>query len=162
MDKLNNFCEDLIVLGLHAKTCDEVIAALGRQMEASGCVKDTFTAAAMAREKEFATGLPLGTLNVALPHTDSIHVNEQRIAVGILDEPVEFHVMGCPDQLVPVHVVFLMAIKKQHDQVFVLQRLAEVIQEPSFIESLYASKSPSEALNILSCKFGMELTHGSN
>ena len=41
------------------------------------------------REKVFSTGLNFEEMGIAIPHTDSIHVNRQAIAVGILKEPVK-------------------------------------------------------------------------
>lgn len=162
LDNLSIFQEDLIALGLQGNTCEEVIELLGRLLEKSGCVKDTFIASVISREKIFATGLPLEKINVAIPHTDSIHVNRQKIAVGVLANPVQFHVMGCVEELIPVHVVFLLAIKEQDDQVVILQKLAEMIQDLSFIEKIYCSHTTEEVLNALNTKFGMRVTDAAN
>lgn len=149
---LNNtdiFSEELVLTSLHAGSSTEAITILGKLLNTAGYVKDTFIESVIEREKEFATGLPLGRVNVALPHTDSIHVNRQGIAVGVFKEPVEFHVMGDPEKLVPVSIVFLLAIKEDSDQVRVLQGVVDIIQRPAFIDGLLCARTPVEIARLL-------------
>ncbi len=149
MNNSDIFTEELVLTGLHASSSTEAITLLGTLLGDVGYVKDTFIESILQREKEFATGLPLGRVNVALPHTDSIHVNRQGIAVGVFEEPVEFNVMGDPDKKIPVSVVLLMAIKEDEDQVKVLQRVVDIIQRPAFIEGLMCAKTPAEIARLL-------------
>jgi len=156
LENQSYFNEELIALNLQEKSDEDVIDSLGKLLERRGYVKDTFIPSAIDRERVFATGLPLGKVNVAIPHTDSIHVTQQGIAVGILAEPVIFHVMGCQKNTIPVKVVFLLAIMKQDSQIDILQKLAEALQDHEFIERLCCSQSTGEVLNTLSTKFGKE------
>ncbi len=50
---------------------------------------------------------------VAIPHTDSKHVNESNVAVGILKNPVKFNSMIDPKDRLDVELVFLLAVKTQ-------------------------------------------------
>lgn len=149
VDYSSIFEQEIIQFGLSAKNYTEAIQSLGDLLLKHGYVKDTYTKNAIDREKEFPTGLPLGKDNVALPHTDSIHVNRQGIALGILENPVDFHIMGNPEEVVPVRLVFLMAIKENDDQVKMLQVLMDMIQKPAFISTLLCAKSKAEILDIL-------------
>lgn len=151
MDTTPIFSENLIALGMRAVDAADVITQLGRLLQDAGCVRDTFVPAAIERENVFATGLPLGRVNVALPHTDAVHVLHPAIAVGCLQEPVEFHVMGSPDDVVQVRIVFLMAI--QNDQVLMLQALCDTLQHPTFIDDLLQAASAQQALSILNTHF---------
>jgi PTS system galactitol-specific IIA component len=147
------FQEQLIILQVRAPSAEDIIRTLGEIMFSEGYVKETFIASVLDREKEFATGLPLGEHNIAIPHTDSVHVNKQAIAIGVLQSPVEFHVMGSPEQVIPVDIVFLMAIKEQEDQVKYLQTFAELLQDPLVPERIYRAKSASEIVNLLLPQF---------
>jgi len=162
VDNPNIFEESLILLGIDAVCCEDVITCLGQLLYQHGYVKDSYIDAAIAREHIFATGLPLKQINVALPHTDAIHVNQQKIAVGILRKPVPFCVMGCPERNIPVHIVFMMAIKQQGDQIVMLQKLAEAIQDERFINALYHAQTQAEAMDILAAKFELESTHAAD
>ena len=72
----------------------EVIKQMASALEEEGYVKDTFADAIVKRESVYPTGLPVGQINVAIPHTDPEHVNNAAICLGILDKPVTFNVMG--------------------------------------------------------------------
>jgi len=122
-------------------------------MVKEGYVKETFIQSTIEREKEFSTGLPLGQVNIALPHTDSIHVIKQGIALGTLEKPVDFRVMGDPEKIIPVRLVFLLAIKEDKDQVKVLKKLIDVLQIPSIINCLLSAESAIEIKEVLISNF---------
>lgn len=151
MDTPVVFNEKIIALQIQANDSTEVIRQLGALLQAEGYVKNTFIESAIEREKVFATGLPLGKVNVALPHTDAEHVLHPAIALGSLREPVEFHVMGSPDDLIQVQLVFLMAI--QQDQVKMLQVLCDTFKDSSFLDDLLGARSKQEAITILNARF---------
>ena len=81
---------DLIKINLDVNDNEEVINELGTMLLKKGYVKDTYINAVIERERILPTGLDLGELGVAIPHTDSQHVNQANIAVGLLKNPIEF------------------------------------------------------------------------
>ncbi|MDY0404629.1 PTS sugar transporter subunit IIA [Virgibacillus sp. 179-BFC.A HS] len=94
--------ESIIFLDLQEKTKEDVLSVMGGKLYEKGLVKATFIDAIIAREREFATGLPTKGVSVAIPHTDIEHVNQKTISVGILKEPVAFGVMGGgPEETTP-------------------------------------------------------------
>ena len=66
----------------------EVIKQMASALEEEGYVKNTFADAIVKRESIYPTGLPVGEINVAIPHTDPEHVNNAAVCLGILDKPV--------------------------------------------------------------------------
>ena len=68
----------------------------------------------MKRESVYPTGLPVGEINVAIPHTDPEHVNNAAICLGILEKPVTFNVMGMEEKQQKFHyyLCFPSNIKK--------------------------------------------------
>jgi PTS system galactitol-specific IIA component len=134
-----------------AKDSKDVVTQLGDLLLVAGYVKETFSEAALAREQELPTGLPLmGSYNAAIPHTDVEHVHKSALALATLAEPVTFQNMIAPDEPVPVQLVILMALDKPKAQVEMLQEIAEILQDADLIDRLMNAKSYNDVCEILS------------
>jgi len=120
---------DLIRTGIRVRQRDEVVRLLGEALLDKGLVTPDFIPAVLQREDEYPTGLPTQGMAIALPHTEAQHVRRSCLAVGILEDPVLFHVMGSPDQEIPVGGVFLLAIADHDSQVLALKQLADLFQD---------------------------------
>jgi PTS system galactitol-specific IIA component len=149
--------EDLILLHPEASTKEEVIASLSNQLLRFGHVKDTFYEAVLKREEHFPTGLPTSQYGVAIPHTDIEHINQTGIAVAILDQSIPFQVMGSSEQMVDVHLVFLLAISDPNNQILVLQNLMEVFQDDLLLEKLKKVTSRKEVVDLIQSKFSRKV-----
>jgi PTS system galactitol-specific IIA component len=140
--------EYLILPGLRAATPAEAIRTLSERLLEAGYVTEGFAEAVIARERTFPTGLPT-PIPVALPHTDAQHCRRPAIAVGLLADSVRFGVMGTPDQVIPVQVVFLLVVTDPKQQVRWLKQLVEFFQQPQYIRQIQAAASPSDVATIL-------------
>ncbi len=127
---------DLIEVKLKAKNWDEVLQKMGELFFKKKIVKASFIPAVISREKIFSTGLQCNDIGVAIPHTDSEHVNTQSIAIAVLEEPVIFKQMGDSEINVRVNIVFMLAIKEPHKQLDFLQALMTVFQDQGKLKSL--------------------------
>ena len=125
--------ESLIIPRLQVRSDAEAIAILGQLLHQKGYVRDTFVAAVLEREKTFATGLPTPEIQVAIPHADVEHVIRPAIAIGVLDEPVEFGEMGEPDSRLPVKIVFMLAVTQSEALVSLLKSLVEMLQNTDLL-----------------------------
>lgn len=141
--------EDIILLGVDATDREDAIRKLGKVMFDKGYVKDTYVDAVLLREKSFPTGLPTEEVKVAIPHTDTTHVNQAAIGVAVLNEPVEFFELATLDVPVAVEIIFLLAIFNPKEQVLWLQRLITLFQTERFLTTLKNSKSPQELYEVL-------------
>lgn len=120
----------------------------GRSFESNGkpslrknFVKESFIDAIIEREKTFPTGLPTSSnISVAIPHTDSVHVNKKAISLAILKDAVEFGIMGEQEAKTPVKIVFLLAIDKQDSHLKILQKLISIFQNEDVIKFLTTEK----------------------
>lgn len=129
-----------VCVRLDAADWRAVITTLGQRLQAAGCVRDTFVQAALDREAQLPTGLPLdGQFNAAIPHTDVEHVITPALALATLTRPVDFRNMIDPDEAVPVQLVILMAMEEPKSQVEMLQEIAGVLQDPDLIARLVAA-----------------------
>lgn len=88
---------------------------------------------------------------VAIPHTDSKHVNESNVALAVLKNPVEFRNMIDPSKKVEVMVVFLLAINDPDSQVTLLSKLMSVFQNVELLKQIKSSSSTEEVTKLLEC-----------
>lgn len=128
---------DLIELQLDVKNDQDAIYALGQTMLDKGYVKNTYVDAVLKSEKNLPTGLDLGNLCVAIPHTDEgKHVNTSHIAVGILKYPVQFGSMIDPQDKLNVCIVFLLAIKEPDVQLSLLKQLMSAFKNVELLKEI--------------------------
>jgi len=141
--------EELLFVQKSFKSNEEVISFLSAQLQEKGFVKESFLDAVIEREKEHPTGLYLGKINVAIPHTDVQHVLKPGMAVATLKEPVIFRKMDEPKDSIPVSMVFLLAILDPQEYVNFLAKLARSFSSNSFISSLLSSENSVMLKNLL-------------
>ena len=140
-----------VKLQLGAKDSREVVTILGDLLFEKGYVHKTFVDAALSRESELPTGLPLGgEYNAAIPHTDVEHVKQPGLAMATLTDTVTFQNMIDPDESVPVNLVILMALDQPKTQVVMLQEIAAVLQDADVIGRLMQAKTFEDVQETLS------------
>ncbi|MFD9902367.1 PTS sugar transporter subunit IIA [Mesorhizobium sp. NPDC059025] len=142
---------EAILLGVSADSNEAVIRQLASRLEALGYVKPSYADAVVKREQTMPTGLPLGLAeNVAVPHTDPIHVNKAGVGLAVLSKPVDFANMEEPDEAVSVGIVFLLAINDKDKQIEMLQEIMGTIQSPEALASLKQAMSVDDVRAVLS------------
>lgn len=146
------FDESIILLDLEAGSKEEVLTAMAKNLEEKGLIKSSYLEAVIAREEEFATGLPTNGVSVAIPHTDVEHVNTKTISVAVLKNPVEFGVMGDPNEMVDVELVFMLAMDKADSQLNLLQNLMQIFQNEETLKFLANEKDKTKIVNLLENK----------
>ena len=154
------FNESIILLDLEGNTKEDILRAMSKNLEEKGLVKESFTDAIIAREQEYATGLPTMGVSVAIPHTDIEHVIKKTISVAILKEPVDFGVMGDPTETTPVKLVFMLAMDETDSQLSLLTKLMQIFQDEAILLQLANEKDKSEILKLLATKLDFTLEGG--
>lgn len=151
MPLIDSIKKETCYVGIEAKTDEEALGILSDKLCDLGIVNEDFKENVILRERNFSTGLPLTGYKVAIPHTDACYVNETRICVAVLKNPVDFRVMGSSDgERVPVHLIIMLAIKEQHAQLEVLKELINlVVQNEKMIEEIILSKDGNEIYEVL-------------
>ncbi|MEY8351988.1 PTS sugar transporter subunit IIA [Lachnospiraceae bacterium 54-53] len=104
--RFHNLCHqlfdvDLIFLKPSVSDKDDLLRRMVHQLEAKGDVSSKYLESVYDREKATTTSIGHG---IAIPHGNMVEVNESRIAVAILDQPIEWSGDF-------VDVVFLLAVK---------------------------------------------------
>jgi galactitol PTS system EIIA component len=148
--------KDLIINNLEDETTDDIFHVLSDMLLKSNYVKDSFYKGLVERESKFPTGLTLGKYNVAIPHTDVIHVINPAIAIATLKHPVLFNNMD-GDGKVKVNIVFAMVLNEPHSQILMLQQLMLLIQNEDILKSMNEAKDSEQLYEIVS-KFECNLS----
>jgi len=142
--------EEAVMLRLEASTSEEVIRTLGGRLRDLGYVKESFVEAALEREMNMPTGLPLGGIyNAAIPHVDIEYVNKSALGLATLSHPVVFKNMVENQVDVPCHLVIMLALDKPKSQVEMLQSVAGLLQTPEIIEKIVKAQSVTEVFKSL-------------
>jgi len=97
----NPFSPELIFAELKVQTKEECLQVMCEAMKKKGVVKDDFYGTVMERERNTTTTIGNG---ISLPHGSPTAVNEPKVAVAILEEPVIWD-----DE--QIQIVFLLGFK---------------------------------------------------
>ncbi|WP_203247288.1 PTS sugar transporter subunit IIA [Sporosarcina beigongshangi] len=150
------FDEDLVILDLRAIDREDVLMKVGGRLTDRGFVNGDFINAIIKRERDFPTGIKIQSIGIAIPHADTEYVNQASIIVGVLSEPVVFQQM-VSDEDIAVNIVFMLAIKKPEQQLTMLQKLVDIIQDDATLKSICGATSELEIATIMRGKLGDEV-----
>lgn len=146
--------ESLIFLKLDAASSEEVLTRLGRALISEGYAEETYAEALLEREKNFPTGLSIGGIGIAIPHTEVCHVKKEGMALAVLETPVKFCQMGTEREYIDVRLVFMLAVKEPGRHFDRLQRILGLIQDRNALEQLLKAKDEKEIIQIIRKKEG--------
>ena len=137
--------EDLIFTNVAGDTWEEVLQSVAARLLAAGAVKESYADALLEREREYPTGLPIGAVNLALPHTYPQHVKEYAIAIAVPSHPVPFRSMDDPDALVEVSLLVCPLLAKMDENIKLLPSLMKFFANEDTIAEL-ASAGSAQAI----------------
>lgn len=144
--------KDLIVLHSNAQHYSDVFKELGQTMIDKGYANANYIEGLLERESSFPTGIPVEQAGVALPHTDASFVKESKIGLLVLQNPVNFGVMGGGGEEIAVKIVFLLGCSEGNQHLQALQKVVELIQDSAFVENLTLLETEDEAYELLNNK----------
>lgn len=101
-------------------------------------VKSSFKNAVIDREMKYPTGLEFEGYSIALPHTESEHVNKSQIAIMTLEKPVKFYEMTSLDKEIDVKIIFMLALKNSEQHIKILQKVMKLVQDKDTMNKLYS------------------------
>lgn len=148
--------EDLIMAPLSVKNREEALILLAERLRQQGYVKEEYAKRVLMREKEYPTGLPLGSVNLALPHTDVEQVIKPGLAVGVLTSPMLFANMIKPQEEIPVSLIFMLAVQSPPNQAAFMQKLFSLFWQEDFLLSLVRAGSPQAVYQLLASGLGLD------
>lgn len=141
--------KELCLFQLEVKNQAELFKIMSEQLVKNGCVKDSFLEGIINREKEFPTALEINQIGFAIPHTDSIHVNNSQICFASLKEPLVFYDMTNKEREIPVSLVFMLAMSQPHEQIDTLQNLVNLFQNQERVQELLSCTTKEQFIEIV-------------
>lgn len=141
--------KELIFLDYKASDREDLITKMSIYAKEKGYVKETFLDAILKRESVFPTGLKGESLTIAIPHTDSVHVEKPGIFFTRLEDTVTFKEMGIGVNDVDVKLVFMLLIKDPKEQVSMLSNLMGIFAQEDKVNILTNSKDQDEVYETL-------------
>ena len=142
--------KESILLNVAVENSEQVIRLLGKKLQDQGYVKDNFISAALEREKNMPTGLPLnGDINASIPHVDIEYVNKSHLGLAVLQNEVVFYNMVDHQQQVPCKLVIMLALDEPKSQIAMLKQIATLLQSPERVNRIVSATTREEVLAAL-------------
>jgi len=138
----------LIYRNLDFSNSNEVLSFLADKLKHEGFVKDGYKEAILKREVEYPTGLP-ATIKIAIPHCDHTLVNKSAIAMGVLNNPVDFQAMDDPSMTLDVQIVIMLALDEPHGHIEMLQKIISLIQNSEDLKKIIEAESDDIVLEVI-------------
>lgn len=145
----NYFDSKLVFTGLEANSYEEVLSYLSNILLERQIVKEEFPTKILEREKDYPTGLECGEINVAVPHSDHIYVNESKIVFATLKNPVMFNKMDEPADEVPVSIVIMLVVAESKAHIELLQQVFGAIQNQDLLKELLSTCNHDELSELI-------------
>ena len=141
--------KELVWLDIDYSSKENLFQEVGKKLYEMGYVKDSFANALSEREKNFPTGLATEPFQVAIPHTDSIHVQKEAIACIRLLNPIKFRDVGDDENEVDAEFVFVLCILEPEKQVDILKALVDTLSNEEIMRSIKTSENSDKVYEIL-------------
>ena len=145
----NELDSRLITVSMDVDSKDGIMENMGGRFVELGYCRSSYIQALKDREVEFPTGIDIDGVGVAMPHTDVSHVNRAGIGIATLKKPVAFVHMATDDTLVPVRVVFMLAVDDPQRHLEKIQDILAVIQDKKTLEIIMKAEKPEDIINII-------------
>jgi len=133
MDYATLFRMELMDIGTEYESKNEMFKRASNKLLEKGYVKESFQKAINDRENLYPTGLATEVINIAIPHTDTEHINKPFIYVIKPKKPISFLQMGTVNEKINVQNIFILGITDPSKQVGLLSLIIEKIQDVKFV-----------------------------
>lgn len=137
------FKPELVFFDFEATDRFDFFQKLGRELSACGYIRPTWYDAIVEREKNYPTGLACQAIKVAIPHTDTEHLEKPYIAIVKPKRPIVFEAMAGMGDDVPAELIVNVGLLQHADgQVAILQALMEIFMNEGAVAEIMAQDSP--------------------
>ena len=141
---------EMIFLKQSVRNSEMAIDFLGNKLVQAGCVNARYMEAVKDREKGFPTGLQLKAGGIAIPHaTPDGNVQRSALAVARFKDPVSFHAMEDPDDVVEAKLVFLLALEEASEHLALLSQLFQFFQQEKLVKGLLQASEPQSFYQLM-------------
>jgi galactitol PTS system EIIA component len=148
---------DCILENLIADTNESALNQMTKILFDKGYVYESFAQAILDREKHYPSGLPMEGQKIAIPHTDAIHVKKSVLLFARLEKPVNFSVMGDPDDIISVRLISMFALKEKKQIGELLTLLITTYQDSKLLDAIIEAENGTAIYDILSTKISQKM-----
>lgn len=145
MTQISDYLDQRLILFLSAKSRDDALEQMVDHIQKVGKIQDKeeFLNAIVEREKIVSTGIGMG---VAIPHAKLPTYNDFFIAVGILEQGVDWNSLDGAD----VRIIFMIGgpDDKQTEYLQILSNITLAIKDEQRRKQLLSKKSPEEIVQL--------------
>lgn len=139
---------DIVFTDIDVSSKEDALKRISDTLVEKEYVKEGYYDMLIEREKEYPTGLSTKPFEVAIPHTDPLHVLKPCIAVMKLQAPVTFTEMTKTGEVAALYI-FVLVVKNQKDQVPLLQEFMKLLSDEEYMSDLAKADSPGDVLSVL-------------
>lgn len=140
--------ENLIFLDCDYANSKELLSNISDILISKGYVKESFKNAILKREEIYPTAIQTEKFGLAIPHTDTEHINTPGIAFVKLKKDCTFKEM-CTNNNIKVNMAFILLVNEKENQVGLLTKLMELFSKNEILEQLYNENDVNKLVNIL-------------
>lgn len=148
-ESANLNCVEVYGLILQEPSRNDVLRRMSSELVKQGLVHECYGEQVIQREELFPTGVPTLPVPVAIPHSERSSVMKSGIAVAKLRQPVNFKRMDNPAEELEAHLVFLLAIARDEEQLQIIMKIMRIVQDQEVLRSLLDAKTGQEIERII-------------
>jgi len=130
------FQKELIFLNEHFEDQADLFQKISERLYSQSYVDSGFLLSLQTREKEYPTGLHAPAFDVAIPHTDPVHIKRPFIVAVRPDPPLDFQAMGMEQDHVDAALIFILGLQREGNQVLLLQKLMDLFLDEQKMKQL--------------------------
>ena len=130
------------------KNEEEYFDSMSNFLEKHDLVTNEYRKAILDREENFPTGLEIGDINIAIPHTDYIYSKTNTICVTTLENAVKFKRMDDSSKSVNVKIILQLLFDKPDKQVTLLKELMAKVTDQNFLQKLVKEKNEENIVKL--------------
>lgn len=149
----NYFDENFVFTDVESENYEELLKILSNSLVERNIVKEVYPDKLLEREHNYPTGLECGEINVAVPHSEHIYANDDKVVVATLKHPIMFHKMDEPSDKIPVSIIFMLVVAESKAHLELLQKVFGAIQSQEFLKEMLETKDKDKLTNLLKNNF---------
>ncbi|GGP10345.1 PTS sugar transporter subunit IIA [Oceanobacillus neutriphilus] len=138
------FSSKLMKLNHPSPSREKLFEEVAQDLVSKGYVKSSYQEALVQREQSFPTGLRTNYCNIAIPHTDAVHVKTPFIYLVQLQDELEFKNMGNSREELNVKLIFFLGITEPRNQTILLSTLMEHFQTEDFSKIIFEERDTKQ------------------
>lgn len=132
-----------------ASSQQELFECISNELIQGGYVKDSFKQALIEREQEHPTGLLMEDCSIAIPHTETEHINHSIISVIKLNSDITFQLMENKQKSIYPDIVFVLALKDSSAHLNVLKGVMELFRDNQKKNLVLKAQSAKEIVSLI-------------